>query len=174
MPSRSINNRVSFSAALLVAASIALTPSVSTAQRPEVLAKPFEGIAGSWSGNGTITFGSGHKERLRCKVNYDVNDNGNRVEQELRCASDSYKFEMNADIHYNGGFISGRWNEFTRRQTGTISGRASAGLIEALAETGGFSAFFTMTTRGDQQSVKIKSQSHDIADVTITLKRGGR
>jgi hypothetical protein len=165
---------VSLSAALIIAAIVVVAPSVSTAQRPEVLAKPFEGMAGSWTGSGIVTFGSGAKERLRCKVNYDVANDGNRVEQELRCASDSYKFEMNADINYNGGFISGRWNEFTRRQTGTISGRASAGLIEALAETGGFSAFFTMATRGNQQSVKIKSESHDISDVTITLTRAGR
>jgi len=131
-------------------------------------------MAGSWSGTGTVTFGSGQKERLRCKVSYDVAANGSRVEQELRCASDSYKFEMNADINYSGGYISGRWNELTRRQTGTISGRAGAGLIEALAETGGFSAFFTLATRGNQQSVKIKSESHDISDVTITLTRAGR
>jgi len=165
---------LSFSAVIFIAATVALAPSESTAQRPEVMAKPFDGLSGSWSGNGTITVGSGAKERLRCKVNYDVADSGVRVEQELRCASDSYKFEMNADITYNGGYISGRWNEFTRRQTGTISGRASAGLIEALAETGGFSAFFTMATRGNQQSVKIKSESHDISDVTITLTRAGR
>lgn len=161
-------------AALLFTAIVALAPSASNAQRPDVIARPFEGMAGSWSGTGTVTFGTGQKERIRCKVNYDVGENGNRVEQELRCASDSYKFEMNADISYNGGFISGRWNEFTRRQTGTISGRASTGLIEALAETGGFSAFFTMATRGNQQSVKIKSESHDISDVTITLTRAGR
>lgn len=161
-------------AALSFAATVALTPSASNAQRPEVLAKPFEGMAGSWSGTGTVTFGSGQKERLRCRVDYEVIDNANRVQQELRCASDSYKFEMNADINYNGGYITGRWNEITRRQTGTISGRATAGLIEALAETSGFSAFFTMATRGNQQSVKIKSESHDISDVTITLTRAGR
>jgi hypothetical protein len=166
--------RAIFLSAALFAATIALAPSASNAQKPEVLAKPFEGMAGSWSGTGTVTFGTGQKERLRCRVNYDVANNGNRVEQELRCASDSYKFEMNADINYNGGYITGRWNEFTRRQTGTISGRATAGLIEALAETSGFSAFFTMATRGNQQSVKIKSESHDISDVTITLTRGGR
>jgi hypothetical protein len=131
-------------------------------------------MAGTWAGNGSITLGSGEKERIRCRVVYVVNDRGDRVEQDLRCASDSYKFELYCDISFANGFVTGRWNERTQKTSGTISGRAAAGQIDALAETSGFAAFFTMVTRGDRQSVRIESKSPEISDVTITLRRASR
>ena len=143
------------------------------AQAPKALNRPFENMAGTWTGTGVVTLSKGEKERIRCRVSYVVSQDAYRVEQELRCASDSYKFELNADITYAGGFINGRWSERTQRTSGTISGRASAGLIEALAESSGFAAFFTMMTRGDQQTVRIESKSSAVSDVSITLRRIG-
>lgn len=141
------------------------------AQPAEAAGKPFDNMAGSWSGTGTITLGSGDKERIRCRVEYTVDDSGFRIQQDLRCASDSYKFELSSDIYYSNGNVTGRWDEKSRRTSGTISGRATPGRIEALAETGGFAALFTMVTRGNNQSVQIESKSPDISDVTITLRR---
>jgi hypothetical protein len=157
----------------LVAAAVLFAGGELLAQAPKHLPKPFESMAGTWTGTGTVTLGKGEKERIRCRVSYTISQDANRVAQDLRCASDSYKFELNADITYAGGFINGRWTERTQRTSGTISGRASAGLIEALAETSGFAAFFTMTTRGDQQTVRIESKSSEVTDVTITLRKTG-
>jgi hypothetical protein len=159
--------------ALVTAATALFAGGELLAQVPKFLPKPFESMAGTWTGTGTVTLGKGEKERIRCRVSYTISQDANRVEQDLRCASDSYKFELNADITYAGGFINGRWSERTQRTSGTISGRASAGLIEALAETSGFAAFFTMTTRGDQQTVRIESKSSEVTDVMITLRKTG-
>jgi hypothetical protein len=143
----------------------------AAAQSAEAAVRPFEGMAGSWTGTGSVTLGNGEKERIRCRVTYAVSEGSNRIEQDLRCASDSYKFELSADITYANGYVTGRWNERTQRTSGTISGRARPGNIEALAETSGFAAFFTMTTRGDQQSVRIESKSSEVTDVSIMLRR---
>jgi hypothetical protein len=159
--------------ALVAVATLLFAGGELLAQAPKVLNRPFENMAGTWTGTGTVTLSKGEKERIRCRVSYVVSQDAYRVEQDLRCASDSYKFELNADITYTGGFINGRWSERTQRTSGTISGRAGAGLIEALAESSGFAAYFTMMTRGDQQTVKIESQSSQISDVTITLRRTG-
>lgn len=157
----------------VLALCIAAAPA-SAQQSAQAATKPFDMLSGSWSGTGNITFGSGDKERIRCRADYAVNGDGDQVRQDLRCASDSYKFEMFNELIYSNGQVTGRWDERMRRTSGTISGRASAGRIEAMAETGGFAALLTMTTRGDQQSVKIESKSPDISDVTITLRRGSR
>jgi hypothetical protein len=159
-------------AALAAGAVLCLASSHGLAQR-EAASKPFEGMAGTWSGTGTVTLGSGDKERIRCRVIYTVANSGERVEQDLRCASDSYKFELTTDITHAKGYVTGRWNEKTRRTSGPISGTASPGQIDALAETSGFAAFITMTTRGDRQAVKIESKSPDISEVSITLRRMG-
>ena len=44
----------------------------------------------------------------------------------LRCASDSYKFELASDITSEGGNISGSWNETTRGVVGSLSGKVTA------------------------------------------------
>lgn len=131
-------------------------------------------MAGSWAGTGSITLGSGDKERIRCRVTYTVDERLVRVEQDLRCASDSYKFELVANLGYVNGSVSGFWSEKTRNLSGQISGRAVPGQIDAMAESTGFAARFTMITRGDRQTVKIESKSEDIADVSITLRRTSR
>jgi hypothetical protein len=156
------------------ALAIVLSGGHAGAQPAEPLIKPFEGMAGTWTGTGVVTLSGGDKERIRCRVTYAVSEGANRVEQDLRCASDSYKFELNADISNVNGYVAGRWSERTQRTSGTISGRVRPGSIEALAETSGFAAFFTMITRGDQQTVKIESKSAEVTDVTITLRRSGK
>ena len=157
-----------------VALAFALTTSSASAQTADAAAAPFENMAGSWSGNGSVLLGSGSRERIRCRVSYDVPEDGLSVKQNLRGASDSYTFDLKSDIQYAGGTITGRWHETSRNKWGTINGRISGNQIEALAETSGFSAFLTLTTRGNRQQVRIKSESKEITEVTITLGRGSR
>ena len=59
---------------------------------------PFAGLAGSWAGSGSISLSDGSKERLRCKATYQVSDGERRLQQSLRCASDSYRFDLNSDV----------------------------------------------------------------------------
>lgn len=159
----------------LVAVGIALAAALARAQSPaEASPTPFQGLHGDWAGTGNITLGTGDRERIRCRVNYDVDKGGNSLRQDLRCASDSYKFDMTSDVRHSAGQLNGYWTEHTRRKSGTLYGRALPGRIEALAEASGFSAFFTMITRGDYQTVKIESKSNEVRDVSITLQRAGR
>jgi hypothetical protein len=137
----------------------------------EAAATPFQGLHGDWSGTGSITLGSGDRERIRCRVNYDVHESGNSLQQDLRCASDSYKFDMMSNVNIKNSQLSGHWTEHTRNKSGTLSGRAVPGRIEALAEAAGFSAFFTMITRGDRQTFKIESKNPDIQDISIALRK---
>jgi len=157
-------------AAAILAAAV---PAAAQAQQAaEAAARPFENLQGTWSGTGTITLGSGDKERIRCRVTYNVERGGSGVDQDLRCASDSYKFELMAKLSANGGSISGYWTERTRNLNGQLVGRASGSRIQAMAETGGFAAALTLVTRGDRQSVQIESKAQEISNVNITLRRG--
>jgi hypothetical protein len=160
-------------ARLLMGAGLALALTASSASAQSATA-PFENLAGSWSGNGAVVLANGSKERIRCRVSYDVAEDGRSFQQSLRCASDSYTFDLKSTIQYADGYITGRWNESTRNKSGNISGRVSGNQIDALAETAGFSAFLTLTTRGNRQQVRIKSESTEITEVTIALGRGSR
>ena len=164
---------------LLKTAAISLALSLpavhSHAQRiAEVAAGPFTSLAGTWAGEGTIKMTSGANERIRCRVSYAVENDGNTLRQELRCASDSYKFELTSTVNHRGGYITGMWTETTRHTGGKMSGRVNGEEIEGLVESSGFAANLGMTTRGDKQSVSIRPRGIDVAEVTISLRRGTR
>ena len=134
---------------------------------------PFVGLAGSWAGSGTIGMSNGTRERIRCRASYAVSGRGSSLQQSLRCASDSYRFELSSDVRYAAGDISGNWSEATRGIGGSLSGIASMSDIRARVEGPGFAANLLLVTRGDHQSVSLRTSSGDITEVAITLSRGG-
>jgi hypothetical protein len=135
--------------------------------------RPFAGLAGSWAGSGTIGMSNGTRERIRCRASYAVSVGGSSLQLSLRCASDSYRFELSSDVRYAAGDIYGNWREATRGVGGSLSGIASASDIRARVEGLGFAANLLLATRGDRQSVSLRTSSGDITEVSITLSRGG-
>lgn len=132
---------------------------------------PFSGFEGAWSGTGTVALSDGSKERIRCKATYRVGGGGNQLAQTLRCASDSYKFDLSADVASNGDRISGNWSEASRNINGSLQGTAGGGRIEVFVEAAGFAASIALTTRGNKQSVAISSKG-EIRGVNISMTRG--
>lgn len=132
---------------------------------------PFAGFEGAWSGTGTVALSDGSKERIRCKATYKVGGGGKQLAQTLRCASDSYKFDLTADVASNGDRISGNWSEASRNINGNLQGKAGGGNIEVFVEAAGFAASISLTTRGNKQSVAISSKG-DIRGVNISMTRG--
>jgi len=134
---------------------------------------PFLGLSGSWSGAGTVTMTNGAIERIRCKATYAVNASGKAVQQTLRCASDSYRFEISSNVISEGGSLSGSWAEATRGVSGNISGRASGAEIVANVAGAGFTARLDVRTQGERQSVAIRPQGGtDVTAVSIALRKG--
>jgi hypothetical protein len=133
---------------------------------------PFTALSGSWIGNGSITLSDGSNERIRCRATYVVTQAGNQLQQNLRCASDSYKFDLSSDVGNRRGAISGTWSEATRGVSGSVSGAATGNQIQVHTDGPGFAAKLQLVTRGDRQSVSIRSAGTEIAAVAITLARG--
>src|SRR5215467_5769312 len=82
---------------------------------------PFSALNGSWSGVGTIKKSNGADERIRCRSAFELAGAAN-LSLRLRCASDSYNFDLTAGVAYQSGAISGSWHESTRSLGGGISG----------------------------------------------------
>jgi len=132
---------------------------------------PFSGLEGAWSGVGTILVGDNGKERIRCRANYTVAAQGNTLQQVLRCASDSYRFDLSSNVVSKGGELSGTWAEATRNISGDIAGRATHGQFAAQVTAVGFSASLTLVARGDKQTINISSPNTDLRGVQVTLAR---
>ena len=92
---------------------------------------PFQGLAGAWTGEGSIGLSSGVTERLRCQSTYAVGGAGATMQQDLRCKSDTYVFDLHTDLTSDGGRIVGSWNEVdtrnSRRDRGTGGERQNSG-----------------------------------------------
>ncbi len=131
---------------------------------------PFAGLAGSWTGTGIISLDDGSKERIRCKAIYQVGRADARLQQSLRCASDSYRFDLSSDVTSRRGTIEGSWTETSRGISGSLTGRESDGSISAVVEAPGFSANLSVRTRGNRQSFSISSDSQ-IRNVSINMIR---
>ena len=152
-----------------VGAALMLSVSVGHAQDGT---GPFAGFDGAWSGTGTVALSDGTTERIRCKADYKVNGSGMALKQSLRCASDSYKFDLTSDVTSNGDRISGNWSEASRNIFGNLQGTAGGGQIEVFVEANGFAANLTLRTTGNKQTVQISSKG-EIRGVNITMSKGG-
>lgn len=132
---------------------------------------PFRAMAGNWAGGGILSMADGQQERMRCRAAYNVGGSGDQLRLNLRCASDSYNFDLASDVQYEGGAISGQWSEASRNASGTLSGRATGDHVEAAAQGSNFSANLSLTTRGNRQTVSIRPAGGDIRAVSLELAR---
>jgi hypothetical protein len=147
---------------------VLLTTLSSSPARAE---QTLESLAGSWSGAGSMKPSDGPPERIRCKVNYAVDSAGQAVKLRLRCASESYKMDLSANIVQNGTVLSGNWFESQYRQGGKFSGEHDNGLVKAKIESDTITALLTMHTTGDYQLFAMESPGAWISQVSIRLLR---
>jgi hypothetical protein len=135
------------------------------------VAGPFGDLAGSWSGGGILTRRDGNNERLRCQARYDVGSAAEQVNLSIKCASDSFKFDLSGYIVHNGGAISGQWSEPNYNSAGSLDGRVGDGKINAHAVGNTFSAYLLVNTQGSRQSVTIQPQETEVARVSLTMQK---
>ena len=169
MSGSSIAARFPALATAALAAALAFASPPASAQRSGA----FSSLAGRWDGGGTIAI-NGTNERIRCRADYQVAGGGSAVALGLRCASDSYKFELLGNVRYQDGEVRGDWSERTRGAAGQVSGRVKGDQIEVRVEGPNFVALLSLITRGDKQSISIKTPSgSQVSEANITLNRRG-
>jgi hypothetical protein len=154
---------------LLFVLAYAESPPVSAASGP------FAGFAGRWSGTGTIKPSDKPTERIRCDATYrPLGSSEHEVDLQLRCESDSYKFDLAGQFQADeGNHISGSFTERTRGVGGTVVGSAQSARMQIHVESSAFSATMVLTTHGRSQSVAIDAQGGgQFVKASITLHRG--
>jgi hypothetical protein len=120
---------------------------------------PFAGMAGNWSGGGTVTLDDGSSERIRCRAAEAVGAGGDGLNLTLTCASDSYKFDLKANVVSERGALTGSWSESSRNVAGSLEGRGANGEFKVVASAAGFNANISLSTRGNKQSVVMRAES---------------
>src|SRR2546423_14825190 len=77
----------------------------------------------------------------------------------LTCASDAYKFNLQASVVDQGGVVAGTWTESSRNVGGSLQGRGGGGNFQGLANAAGLNANISLGTAGGQPSAVMKARS---------------
>src|SRR6202007_206924 len=122
-------------------------------------------------GSGSMKPSDGARERVRCKVDFNVKNAGQSVKMNVRCASDAYKMDLSANIDQNGTALSGNWFGSQYRQGGKAAGQKGDGLIEPKAESETIVAWLTVRTKGNRQTFVMEAPGAWVSQVSIDLVR---
>ena len=169
-----MRTRISRAFAHLAVPACALVAAIAMQPLPSPAADgPFAEFPGSWSGAGTLKPDNGAAERIRCNANYRKGSAPNEINLQLRCASDSYNFDLSGEFSVDGqNQVAGRWTERTRSVGGTAVGNTSGDRLQLHVESAGFAAELVMITRNKRQSVIIDSHgAGQVVKASISLNR---
>jgi hypothetical protein len=141
----------------LTFAAVAFFIGILAASTSHAQSSAFAGLAGNWSGGGTVSLDDGSSERIRCRASYQVT--GPTMDMNLTCASDAYKFNLRASVSAAGGDVTGTWSETSRNVGGSIQGRGANGSFQVVAQAAGFNANIGLRTTGNKQTISMKADS---------------
>jgi len=157
------------SAALAFSIVIGPTSSQGVSEVPGFFAQ----MEGSWRGEGSLTLSDGASERIRCRADYLVEQNGHKLQQDMRCASDSYTMNVLSDLTYkpDAGIVTGSWEETSNGFKGLVTGPAKDGHMKAWVVGKNFRAELAVVTWGNNQTVTIRPQQLEVTEVAVKMKR---
>jgi hypothetical protein len=146
----------------LGAAALAVVPDLAGA------ASLLDGIAGTWSGRGTVTFEGGNSENLSCRSYYTTS--GSVLSLAIRCASTSYKTEIRSKLRIANGSLVGEWEERNFNAVGSASGVISGNTI-VLRISGAIEGRLVIDQAGPRQTVTISTNGGGLSSVRIGLTK---
>ena len=128
-----------------------------------------EVLAGSWRGNGTMSFESGDTESISCNGYYRGAGNLSVV---IRCKGASSNFELRSKLESNGDKVSGSWEERTYNAAGEVSGTTAAGKLN-VEFSGSLAGALEMSFSPSSQSVSVSvgTKGAGIKGVHVSLNR---
>ncbi len=139
-------------------------------------ANPFMKFGGNWTGSGFIHLSNLTKERVRCRGTFTPADMLNifSLKVELRCAGDSYNFNIQSELIFGGSTISGTWSENSLGINGNVTGTINGDEILVVLESEIFTATFAMMVVGDKLQINIQSPGSEITQVLGELNRNSK
>ena len=133
---------------------------------------PFTALSGNWTGSGKVRFAGGSSEAVSCRAYYTPKEAGTSLGVAILCASPSSKIELRAQLKYDAGKVTGKWEERTYNAAGAVEGQASSSKISVSIVGGGLTGSMAVGINGASQTVQIKTEGIGMTGVDISLSRG--
>ena len=110
-------------------------------------------LKGTWRGGGTASPSKGARERISCRVKYDVR--ALTVTQSIRCAGADYRINVKGNLSIQGNNITGTWEETHFNYRGGVSGSVKGNTISVRILGVSFSGRMIIEVSGRRQTVNI-------------------
>ena len=129
---------------------------------------PFKDLLGSWKGSGTFSLQDGTRERISCNAYYT--GGGAQLHLAILCKSPNNQIHMRGKLSYNGGHLSGSWEERTYHAEGQLKGRATDKKLK-MSISGNVTGSMLVSYAKRRQNVQIKTAGTSLKTVNIKLAR---
>ena len=133
---------------------------------------PFDRLAGRWVGEGRLGMREGQTETVKCRATYFVEDGGDQLRQNVRCASSSGSIEITSSVAHAAGALTGSWRELTRNMGGELSGSVNANGFKVAVKGSDLSANMDIIVKGARQIIEIQFNSSALIGLTLVLSKG--
>jgi len=94
---------------------------------------------------------------------------GGRLQQNLRCASASYRIDAKADLEVVSDRVRGHWEERTNAASGSVTGRMTGSGFNLSIRGESFTAAMAVSTSSCKQSINIAPEGTDVRRIAIGL-----
>lgn len=135
--------------------------------------KPFAQLPGRWVGQGRLGFKSGDVENIKCRATYFVDNAGNNLRQNIRCASASGKVELKSKIAQGAdGNLTGSWQELMYNLSGALEGKVTKRGFRIRVKGEDLNAHMEIIVKDGRQMVEMHFDSKTLIGMTLLLKKG--
>lgn len=135
-------------------------------------ASPFKDLPGRWVGQGRIGLKNGNAETVKCRATYFLNDNGQGLRQNIRCASASGKIEVKSVVTHADGKLSGTWRETIYELGGNLDGEITERGFRISVKGSDLAANMDVIVVKDRQIVEIQFFNSTLVGLTLILNKG--
>jgi hypothetical protein len=132
---------------------------------------PFDTLSGTWAGGGNLAYDSGAPDKLECLGYYKSSGAGSNLSIAIRCKGDT-KLELRTKLDYQGGKLSGTWEERTYNASGEATGTATENKLNVQFSgslSGSMAIEFTPSTQSI--SVSILTTESGLKGAQVNLAR---
>jgi hypothetical protein len=133
---------------------------------------PFANLAGRWSGQGRLGFAEGKTENITCRATYFVSDDGQKLEQNIRCASAGAKVEVKSMLTHADGKLSGSWSELIYNKAGDLTGEITKQGLRINVKGDDLNATMEVIVRDTKQLVEVHFNNSTLVGLSLLLEKG--
>ena len=147
---------------------LALT-GASSAARAE---GPFASLAGRWTGQGRLGFAEGKTENITCHATYFISDDGDKLAQNIRCASAGAKVEIKSALAHSAGKLSGTWSELIYNKAGELTGDITSRGFRIDVKGDDLNATMELIVHDSKQLVEVHFNNSTLIGLSLLLEKG--